>query len=157
MVARTRAEIERIWTGVDGIKKLTDRVIGLGPFGVGLDAFLTWVPGIGPLFSAGMGGYLLIQAMRARASPGTVMRMFSYLALDLATDIPDLVFLPVGSVVDMIFPGHLMAAKALQKDIESTHWVEGAYRDARASGAHDNHVAKVRATPGLRRVIYLHD
>ena len=26
-----------------------------------------------------------------------------------------------GSVVDMLFPGHLMAAKALQKDIEARH------------------------------------
>jgi len=153
MVARTRAEIERIWTGVDSVKKLTDRVIGIGPFGLGLDALLTWVPGISPLFSAGVGGYLLIQAMRARASPGTVMRMATYLVADTATDIVPI----AGSIVDMIFPGHLMAAKALQKDIESTHWVEGKYREARESGAHEHHVAKMRATRGLRRLVYLHD
>jgi hypothetical protein len=45
-------------------------------------------------------------------------------------------------VVDFFFPGHLMAAKALQKDIESTHWVEANEREARASGDHDRHVAE---------------
>jgi len=153
MVARTRAEIERIWTGVDGIKKLTDRVIGFGPISLGLDSLLTWVPVVGPMFSVGVAGYLLIQAVRARASTGTTLRMIGYVLADTITDA-----VPVaGDIVDMIFPGHLMAAKALQKDIESTHWVEGKFRDAKASGAHDHHLAHVRATRGLRRIVYLHD
>jgi hypothetical protein len=50
-----------------------------------------------------------------------------------------------------------MAAKALQKDIESTHWVEANEREARASGAHEDHVADMRRNPKLRRIVYLHD
>ncbi len=153
MVARTRAEVEKVWSHVDSIKKLTDRVIGIGPFGLGLDALLTWVPVVSPLYSAGVGVYLLSQALRVKASPGTVLKMAGYLAADTATDAVPI----AGSVVDMIFPGHLMAAKALQKEIESTHWIEGTSRDAKASGAYDNHLAHVRATKGLRRVVYLHD
>ena len=51
----------------------------------------------------------------------------------------------------------LMAAKALQKDIESTHWVEASEREARASGAHERHLADMRRNPKLRRIVYLHD
>ncbi len=152
MAARTRAEIEQIWSHVDSIKKLTDRIIGIGPFGVGLDALLTWVPVVSPLYSAGVGVYLMSQALRARASAGTVMRMATYLVADTATDVVPF----AGSVVDMIFPGHLMAAKALQKDIESTHWVEMKSADAKASGSFENQRAQAGAN-GLRRVVYLHD
>jgi hypothetical protein len=135
------------------MKKLADRVIGIGPFGVGLDAMLTFIPVVSPLYSAGAGLWLMSQAVRARATPGTLARMAAYLITDTATDAVPI----AGSLVDIVFPGHLMAAKALQKDIESTHWIEGRSADARASGAWENHRAHVGATKGLRRVVYLHD
>ena len=46
------------------------------------------------------------------------------------------------------------AAGALQKDIESTHWVEEHEEEAKASGAHDRHVEASRAA-GKKRVVYL--
>ena len=85
--------------------------------------------------------------------------MAGYLGLDSVTtavgEVPFLDFVP--NVVDVLFPGHLMAAKALQKDIQTTHWVEANEREARASGEHDRHVAKVKSDPNLRRIVYLHD
>jgi hypothetical protein len=159
MARRTIGDIEKIWTNVEGVKKLSDRAIGIGPFGIGLDGLLTWVPVVGTVYSVGAAGWLLVQAARVKASPTTVARMVAYLGLDSVTtmvgEVPFLDFVP--SVVDVLFPGHLMAAKALQKDIESTHWIEGRSADARASGAWENHRAHVGATKGLRRVVYLHD
>jgi hypothetical protein len=159
MPRRTIGDIEKIWTNVERIKKLSDRVIGIGPFGIGMDGLLTWIPVAGTAYTLGAAGWLIVQAVRAKAAPGTVVRMFGYLGLDSVTtavgEVPFLDFVP--SVVDVLFPGHLMAAKALQKDIESTHWVENNERDARASGEHDRHLAKVKADPKLRRVVYLHD
>ena len=153
MAKRTVADIEKIWSNVEGVKKLSDRAVGIGPFGVGMDGLLAWVPIVGTVYGVGAGGWLLAQAVRAKASPLTIARMAGYLGMDVATGT-----VPVaGSVVDFFFPGHLMAAKALQKDIESTHWVEGREQDARSSGDHDRHVAKVKADPKLRRVVYLHD
>lgn len=153
MARRSVADIEKIWSGVEGVKKMSDRVVGIGPFGVGLDGLLTWVPGLGLVYSVGAGAYLMIQGIRAKASPPTLARMLAYLVVDSATTE---LFL-VGDVVDFFFPGHLMAAKALQKDIETTHWVEANERDARASGAHEAHVAEMRRNPKLRRIVYLHD
>lgn len=145
MAPRTLRDIEKIWSNVEGVKKLTDRAVSIGPFGFGLDALITWAPVISPLFSAGIGGWLIVQGLRARASPATLLRMAAYLAADTATDAVPI----AGSVVDMLFPGHLMAARALQKDIERTHWV-----DADAAGDEAHHRAAARAA-GRRRVVFL--
>ena len=107
----------RIWRSVDRAKALSDRVIGIGPFGVGMDGVLTFIPGAGLVYTIGAGGFLLVQALRTGASVATLARMAAYLAVDTATtEIPI-----VGDAVDFFFPGHLMAAKALQKDIERRH------------------------------------
>jgi hypothetical protein len=153
MARRSVADIEKIWSNVEGVKKLSDRVIGIGPFGVGLDGLVTWIPGLGIIYSVGAGAWLLFQAARAKAMPGTLLLMVGYLGVDAAASEVPL----AGDVVDFLFPGHLMAAKALQKDIESTHWVEANEREARASGTHDSHVADMRRNPKLRRIVYLHD
>jgi hypothetical protein len=157
MARRSVADIEKIWSNVEGVKKLSDRALGIGPFGIGLDGLLTWIPVGGTAYSVGAAAWLLVQAARARAAPGTLLRMATYLGLDsTATAVGEVIpFAP--DVVDMLFPGHLMAAKALQKDIESTHWVEANEREARASGAHEGHVADMRRNPKLRRIVYLHD
>ena len=159
MARRTIGDIEKIWTHVEGVKKLSDRAVGIGPFGIGLDGLLTWVPVVGTVYTVGTGGWLMVQGLRAKASPATLARMLGYLGLDSVTtvigEVPFLDFVP--SVVDVLFPGHLLAAKALQKDIETTHWVEANEREARATGEHERHLADMRRKGGLRRVAYLHD
>ncbi|HBI18342.1 MULTISPECIES: DUF4112 domain-containing protein [unclassified Brevundimonas] len=153
MAARSIRDIENIWSNVEGVKKLSDRVIGIGPFGMGLDALLTWVPVVGTAYTVGTGGWLMLQAVRAKATPATLARMGAYMAFDAATGTVPL----AGDLVDTFFPGQLMAARALQKHIESTHWVEDSEANARASGDHDLHEAKVQREKGLKRIVYLHD
>ena len=91
--------------------------------------------------------------MRVGASRSTLAKMAGYMGVDAATG-----SVPVfGDIVDTFFPGQLLAAKALQKEIESTHWVEDSEAKARASGDHDRHEATVQADKGLKRIVYLHD
>jgi hypothetical protein len=157
MARRSFADIEKIWSNVEGIKKLSDRAVGFGPFGVGLDGLLTWIPVVGTAYSVGTSAWLLLQATRAKASPGTIVRMVGLLGFDTAATATGEV-IPLGpDLIDFFFRGHLMAANALQKDIETTHWVEARERDARASGDHERHVATMRADPNKRRLVYLHD
>ena len=153
MARRSIRDIENIWSNVEGVKKLSDRVIGIGPFGLGLDAMLTWVPVVGTVYTVGTGGWLMLQAMRAKATPATLARMGAYMAIDTATGTVPL----AGDIVDTFFPGQLMAARALQKHIESTHWVEDTEANARASGDHEMHEARVQNDQTLKRIVYLHD
>ncbi|MEN5362843.1 MULTISPECIES: DUF4112 domain-containing protein [Brevundimonas] len=153
MARRSIRDIENIWSNVEGVKKLSDRVIGIGPFGLGLDAMLTWVPVVGTVYTVGTGGWLMLQAVRAKATPATLARMGAYMAIDTATGTVPL----AGDIVDTFFPGQLMAARALQKHIESTHWVEDTEANARASGDHEMHEARVQNDQTLKRIVYLHD
>ncbi|WP_426023713.1 DUF4112 domain-containing protein [Brevundimonas sp. PWP3-1b1] len=153
MARRSIRDIENIWSNVEGVKKLSDRVIGIGPFGLGLDAMLTWVPVVGTAYTVGTGGWLMLQAVRAKATPATLARMGAYMAIDTATGAVPI----AGDIVDTFFPGQLMAARALQKHIESTHWVEDTEANARASGDHEMHEARVQNDQTLKRIVYLHD
>ena len=153
MARRSIRDIENIWSNVEGVKKLSDRVIGIGPFGLGLDAMLTWVPVVGTVYTVGTGGWLMLQAVRAKATPATLARMGAYMAIDTATGTVPI----AGDIVDTFFPGQLMAARALQKHIESTHWVEDTEANARATGDHEMHEARVQNDKTLKRIIYLHD
>jgi hypothetical protein len=112
-----RAKAHRAWRSAETVKRLSDRLIGVGPFGIGLDGVLAWVPGVGLAYGLGAGALLMFHALQGRATAGTLARMAAYLAADNLSDtVPVL-----GWAVDTLFPGHLMAAKALQKDIEARH------------------------------------
>ena len=113
----SKEQAHSAWRSADVIKRLSDRVIGLGPFGIGLDGILAWIPGANVVYGVGAGAMLMFEGLRAKASLGTLARMAMYIAADNMTDAVPL----AGQLVDMIFPGHLMAANALQKDIEERH------------------------------------
>lgn len=116
-MADDREKAHSAWRSAERIKVLSDRVIGVGPFGIGLDGVLAWVPIASTVYSVGAGGLLMMHGARAGASLGTLARMAAYIGFDSAAST-----IPVVSwTVDMLFPGHLMAAKALQKDIEARH------------------------------------
>ncbi|MEW6016709.1 MAG: DUF4112 domain-containing protein [Pseudomonadota bacterium] len=116
-MAVSKDNAHRAWRSAERIKRLSDRLVGVGPVGLGLDGILAWVPVAGTVYSLGAGGLLLFEGLRGGASVLTLGRMAAYLALDSATST-----VPVaGWAVDTLFPGHLMAANALQKDIEAKH------------------------------------
>lgn len=109
------------WKSAETIKKLSDRVIGFGPFGVGLDGILAWFPGAGLVYSGGAAVYLLFLAARSGASFGSIARMAGILGIDVLMSGVPLPVIP--DIADMLWQGHLMAANSLQKDIEARHGV----------------------------------
>ncbi len=112
-----RSRAHRAWRNAERIKRLSDRLIGFGPLGIGLDGVLAWVPGANLVYSVGAGGLLMAEGLAAGASGYTLARMAAYLIADSATsEVPIL-----GWAIDTLFPGHLLAARALQKDIEARH------------------------------------
>jgi hypothetical protein len=112
-----RERAHRAWLRADRIRRLSDRIVGFGPWGLGVDGVLAWVPIAGTLYSVGAGGLLLAEAIQVGASKGTLLRMAAYLGLDVvSSDVP-----LIGWAVDTLFTGHAFAARALQKDIERRH------------------------------------
>lgn len=116
-MAEDREKAHSAWRAAERIKRISDRLIRLGPVGLGLDGVLAWVPVAGTVYSVGAGGLLLYHGVKAGASLPTLARMAGYVLLDSAASVPPV----IGWAVDTLFPGHLMAAGALQKDIEARH------------------------------------
>jgi hypothetical protein len=109
----TSNDAHRAWLAAERIKRVADRLIGLGPFSIGLDGMLAPVPLAGSVFSLAAGVWLLGEGLRARASAFTLARMLFYVGFrTLASVVPI-----EGWLVDVLFRGHMMAARALQKDI----------------------------------------
>ncbi|MBL8770959.1 MAG: DUF4112 domain-containing protein [Phenylobacterium sp.] len=111
------SDIERAhkaWRRAERVKQLSDRVIGIGRWGLGIDGVVAWIPVAGTAYSLGAAALLLSEAVQAGASKATIARMAAYLGLDsVASGVPI-----VGWALDTLFTGHAFAARALQRDIE---------------------------------------
>jgi len=109
----TANDAHGIWLTAERIKRLADRLIGVGPFSIGIDGLLAPIPLAGTLFSFAAGAWLVGLGVKAGASTVTLARMIFYVGFrTLASIIP-----LEGWLVDLLFRGHMMAAHALQKDI----------------------------------------
>jgi Domain of unknown function (DUF4112) len=109
----TPQDAHRTWITAEKIKRVSDRLIVLGPFSVGLDGLLAWAPVVGTLYSLAAGAWLLAEGARVRASRRTMARMTLYVGFRTVASVVPL----EGWLVDFLFRGHMMAANALQKDI----------------------------------------
>src|SRR6266481_1435401 len=122
LMESTRERARRAWRNAERIKMFSDNLIGIGRWGIGLDGVLAWVPVAGTIYSAGSGALLLYEGVQAKASAWTLTRMAAYMIANSAmSDVP-----VVGWAMDSLFRGQLMAANALQKDIEARHGPVGA-------------------------------
>lgn len=152
MFVKSHDDVRRIYDSVDTIKRLSDRVVGIGPIGIGLDGILTWIPGAGLVYSVGASVLILLMGLRARMDLPTFLMAVTVLFVDNGiSSVP-----VIGSAADLVFQGHLYAAKLVQNYIDKTHYVAASKREAHASGAHADHVAAMKAVKGKKRVVYLH-
>jgi hypothetical protein len=134
-----RERAHRAWRNAERIKRLSDELIKIGPWGLGLDGVLAWVPVAGTVYSLGCAGLLLYEGVKAKAAPWTLTRMGAYMAINSAmSDVP-----VIGWAMDTLFRGQMMAANALQKDIEARHGPA----DARALDPRWRPVARPTARP----------
>ncbi|QUD89457.1 DUF4112 domain-containing protein [Phenylobacterium montanum] len=125
--AETLDDVARIRASLENVGRLSDNILQLGRFGIGLDGLLAWVPAVGTLYSLGAGGYLLLQGWRARLPVATLVTGLVLLsARSLVTALGEsfLPFLPVELVVD-VFRAHKWTADLMLRAIDATRYVEG--------------------------------
>ena len=119
--AGTIAEVGKARRLIKGVGDLSDNIVGVGPFGVGLDGVLAWIPIVGSVYSLGAGAVLLAQGWRAHVSPA---RMAAAAAMMLGrTAVGEIPLL--GDVAVDLFRGHRYAARLLQAGVDGTLYVEG--------------------------------
>ena len=71
-MTKSAADLDSIRNSVAMIGRLSDGLVRLGPFNLGLDGVLAWVPGLGDVYSALAGGFIVVQGARAGV-PGVVL------------------------------------------------------------------------------------
>lgn len=132
--ARSLGEIARIRASIERVGKLSDSVVRFGPFGIGLDGVLAWVPGIpaGAIYSILAGLFLVFQGYRARVAYPTLGLALGLLAVRTTVTAAGETVLPllfVEFAVDL-FRAHKWTADLMLKAIDQTHYVETAGQGA---------------------------
>jgi hypothetical protein len=126
-MTRAPDRIVKLLHDCERIARLSDRVVKIGPLNLGIDSALAILPVGGGLYTIGLGAWLVYMGHRAEASAATLTRMAAYVGVDAVT-----AAVPVlGSVVDMLFPGHILAVRALRAELERRYGPLPAERTAR--------------------------
>jgi hypothetical protein len=152
--ARSHADLHNIRLGVERIKNVSDRIVGVGPVGIGLDGILSWIPGAGFAYSAIAGMLLVGEGVRARAATGTLIHMAALLFVDTFLDVSP-VPNPIAALADTFFTGHKWSANLLLKHMDETIYVEGTAAQARARPEYAELMARIRAGKEKRRIVFL--
>lgn len=156
--ARSVDEVNDIRRSIERIGKISDNVVGVGPFGIGLEGILEFVPFVGELYSLGAGSMLILHGIRVRAGFfklvwGTFLILLRT-AIGALDDLPLLALLPpgiIGNITAGFFRAHRMVATMLVNEIDNTLYVDGHRRDPENADI----VASLRSGAERRRVVFL--
>jgi hypothetical protein len=61
----TDSDLRSIRDSVSWVGRLSDNIVHLGPFSLGVDGILSWIPGVGEIYSTVAGGFIVLQGARA--------------------------------------------------------------------------------------------
>jgi hypothetical protein len=112
---RTDSELRAIRDSVQLVGHLSDSIVRFGPFSLGLDGVLSWVPGVGEIYSTVAGAFIVVQGARAGV-PATVLASAA-LIIGLRT-LGDTVPL-AGPLFADVFTAHKWAARMIVKAIDA--------------------------------------
>lgn len=111
----TPAELIKVRDSVAVIGRLSDSLVRLGPFRLGLDGVLSWVPGIGELYSTGAALFIIAQGLRARV-PLHILAVCAAMmgSRTVVSAVP-----LAGPLVADLFLAHRLSAKMVVKAIDA--------------------------------------
>jgi hypothetical protein len=113
-MTRSESELRSIRDSVALVGRLSDSIVRLGPFSLGIDGVLSWIPAVGEIYSAGAGAFILVQGVRAGAPVTVLARAALILALRTAGDAIPL----AGPLFADVFTAHKWAARMIVEAID---------------------------------------
>jgi hypothetical protein len=168
MFVQTQEEVQKVRSSIETFKRLSDGLIKIGPINVvGLDGLLALIPipGLGMAYSIIAGLIILFLGIRARVSLPTLISCTLILAIDSGITTADeivQIFPVLGPFIGLItggadaaFQGHLYAGHMIQKEMDSTLYVDDSFSRAKTEGRHQDNRDQVKRTKGLKRLVYL--
>lgn len=111
---RPTSELRSIRDSVSWVGRLSDNIIHIGPFSLGVDGILSWVPGIGEIYSTVAGGFIVLQGVRAGVSLPILATAAALLACrTLVSGVPI-----AGAAFADVFTAHRWAASMIVRAID---------------------------------------
>ena len=112
---RSAAELARIRDSVAIVGRLSDSLVRLGPFRIGLDGVLSWIPGLGEVYSVAAAVFILVQGLRAGVSLHILVLCAALMSgRTLVSAIPLL-----GPAAADLFTAHRWSAKLVVRAIDA--------------------------------------
>jgi hypothetical protein len=127
---RTESELRSIRASVSLVGRLSDSIVRLGPFSLGIDGVLSWIPAVGEIYSMGAGAFILAQGIRAGV-PATVLVSAAFI-LGLRTFGDAVPF--AGPLFADLFTAHKWAARMVVEAIDRQLHTPAAPRSVRWRG-----------------------
>jgi Domain of unknown function (DUF4112) len=147
--AKTQLDVHNGKKAIERIARVSDNLIGIGPFGIGLDGILAWAPGLGEVYSIGAGAVLVLEGYRARVPASVLVQAGMLVSIRTLANI----FPVLGGVIVDLFRGHRMAARLLVQAIDDTLYIEGV--PGRDHPEYAGVLARIRSGEERRRVVFL--
>ena len=123
----SQPDLLAIRASVDRMGRLSDNIFRVGPWSIGLDGVLSWIPAVGELYSAGAAVFLIGQGLRARVDIGTLVVCGALMgSRTVITAVPF-----VGPLVSDVLTMHKWSARLIVAAIDRK-LNSAAGRDARA-------------------------
>jgi hypothetical protein len=113
-MSHTPSELRGIRDSVARIGRLSDALVRLGPLSLGLDGVLSWVPGVGEIYSTGAAAFILVQGARAGVPITTLVLAGALLASRTAITAVPL----AGPIAADLFIAHRWAAAMIVQAID---------------------------------------
>lgn len=114
MTPRSDAELRAIRDSVNLVGGLSDSIVRLGPFSIGIDGLLSWVPAVGELYSTLAGAFILVQRARAGVHAPVLLAAALLLGVRTAASAVPL----AGPAFADLFTAHKWAARMIVRAID---------------------------------------
>jgi Domain of unknown function (DUF4112) len=113
-MTRTDAELRSIRASVSLVGRLSDSIVRLGPFSLGIDGVLSWIPAVGEVYSLGAGAFILVQGVRAGVPVSVLASAAFVLGIRTLGDVVPI----AGPLFADVFTAHKWAAKMVVRAID---------------------------------------
>ena len=111
---KTDTELRAIRDSVALVGRLSDSIVKLGPFSLGIDGVLSWIPVVGELYSTAAGAFIVVQGARAGVPIPVLAGAAALMVVRTTVDVA-----PVfGALFADVFTAHKWAAAMVVKAID---------------------------------------
>ncbi len=114
MTEPTVQDLQAIRARVEQVGRLSDGLVRFGVFRLGIDGMLAWIPGVGELYSAAAGGFIVYQGYKAGVPMKTLVTCAGLLLGRTTIGAVPL----AGAVAADLFTAHRWSARLVLREID---------------------------------------